>query len=634
MAASSTGARIDSLDIKITTTASSAIKSLQALARSIEQVTEAALELQDALNGQTEATEETTESEEETVTVTEQLVEVTNRLANASHKATGGLSKLVRAFGRIILYRAIRTIIKDIGAAIKEGIVNLEDYSREVGTAFAPAVDDLRRHVLLLKNAFATALRPVIEALIPVIIRLVDWLSKAADFVAQVFSILFGKVDENGRYTRAILTDLQQSNKEAKKLLRTLLGFDEINRLDGETGSGSSTGTGLMFEQADVSPEAVAWAEKLAHWIGIIKNALGQIDWDVVLKVLAALKVAQIIGKIVEWLKPIAALLGGSGGILAVVLAIIAAFALWGDKIKEFIDKKAIPKTDEWFEKIRRTTKSGGIFDNLLTALNNIVDAVLTLFGSAAKAVYNFVHGDFEGAIREIRDGIVNAKDYLARALGIVLATLAKIILDWLNEKVLGPLEEKINLGIEWINRTTRQDLDPVKLTVDTSGLDKTIATLKKTKLPDIKENVKIRGEYSQSPFKFNLDTTEANRKLGSISTLIGTIGRGLANIVNLIPIGSHGAGTGFASGGYPAVGSVFVAGEAGPEWVGDIGGRTGVMNTDQMAAAMYNAMTAALATMPQGGGDIYLDGEVIYRNVVNRNNNSVRSTGRSALLT
>ena len=90
-----------------------------------------------------------------------------------------------------------------------------------------------------------------------------------------------------------------------------------------------------------------------------------------------------------------------------------------------------------------------------------------------------------------------------------------------------------------------------------------------------------------------------------------------------------------YANGGYPTAGSMFIAGEAGPEYVGSFGGQTGVMNSDQMAVALYNAMSAALANMPQQGGpDIYLDGQVIYKNVVRHNNNYVRSTGRTALLT
>lgn len=47
------------------------------------------------------------------------------------------------------------------------------------------------------------------------------------------------------------------------------------------------------------------------------------------------------------------------------------------------------------------------------------------------------------------------------------------------------------------------------------------------------------------------------------------------------------GGGREFASGGFPTVGSMFIAGEAGAEFVGNIGGRTGVVNTDQMAESV-----------------------------------------------
>ena len=46
-----------------------------------------------------------------------------------------------------------------------------------------------------------------------------------------------------------------------------------------------------------------------------------------------------------------------------------------------------------------------------------------------------------------------------------------------------------------------------------------------------------------------------------------------------------------YAGGGLPDVGSMFVAGEAGPEWVGDIGGKTGVLNSEQLS----NVFTGAL---------------------------------------
>lgn len=97
--------------------------------------------------------------------------------------------------------------------------------------------------------------------------------------------------------------------------------------------------------------------------------------------------------------------------------------------------------------------------------------------------------------------------------------------------------------------------------------------------------------------------------------------------------------------------GSMFIAGEAGPELVGHIGGRTEVLNQSQIASAiaagvssasysndgidedtMYRAFVRALNDA-NNGGDIYLDGEVVYRAVVNRNKQASRRTGMNPLL-
>lgn len=81
----------------------------------------------------------------------------------------------------------------------------------------------------------------------------------------------------------------------------------------------------------------------------------------------------------------------------------------------------------------------------------------------------------------------------------------------------------------------------------------------------------------------------------------------------------------GYASGGYPSAGQIFLAREAGPEMVGSIGGRTAVANNDQIveavAAGVYQAVLSAQGE--NSGGDmrvaVYLDGKQI--------ESSVRST-------
>lgn len=128
----------------------------------------------------------------------------------------------------------------------------------------------------------------------------------------------------------------------------------------------------------------------------------------------------------------------------------------------------------------------------------------------------------------------------------------------------------------------------------------------------------------------------------------------------------SHGAWSNipqYAGGTSKAHGSVFVAGEAGPEVVGHIGGRTEVLNRSQLAATMYSAVNAAMrgvsydisaptiSTADESTNedvlyrafmraiadsdldhDINLDGEPVYRAVVRRNRQNTRATGVNQL--
>lgn len=96
------------------------------------------------------------------------------------------------------------------------------------------------------------------------------------------------------------------------------------------------------------------------------------------------------------------------------------------------------------------------------------------------------------------------------------------------------------------------------------------------------------------------------------------------------------------ANGGFPSMGEMFVAREAGPELVGRIGKKTAVANNDQIVSAVsggvYNAMRSAMAGMSSGGKyeihtTVTLDGKSVGKSVVDYNNGIVRQTGKSPLL-
>ena len=81
-----------------------------------------------------------------------------------------------------------------------------------------------------------------------------------------------------------------------------------------------------------------------------------------------------------------------------------------------------------------------------------------------------------------------------------------------------------------------------------------------------------------------------------------------------------------YANGGFPDMGQMFIAREAGPELVGNINGRTAVANNDQIVAAVsqgvYSAVVAAMGN-DNGSGEqhinVYLDGKQITASVEKR---------------
>lgn len=97
------------------------------------------------------------------------------------------------------------------------------------------------------------------------------------------------------------------------------------------------------------------------------------------------------------------------------------------------------------------------------------------------------------------------------------------------------------------------------------------------------------------------------------------------------------------AVGGMISAGQAFIARESGPELVASAGGgRTAVMNNDQIVDSVsngvYRAMREAMSDSSGQGGSVInltitLDGEPIYKDTVKRHNDEVKATGSSPLL-
>ena len=93
-----------------------------------------------------------------------------------------------------------------------------------------------------------------------------------------------------------------------------------------------------------------------------------------------------------------------------------------------------------------------------------------------------------------------------------------------------------------------------------------------------------------------------------------------------------------YAMGGFPAMGQMFIAREAGPELVGTIGSRTAVANNDQIVESVSRGVyQAVVSAMGQSAGaqvvEARVNDKVLFEVVVDRNRQETMRTGYNPLL-
>ena len=221
-------------------------------------------------------------------------------------KDIGGYAKsiwgVVSGFKRIVGYRLIRSIIREITQAFSEGIKNLYGWSKAMGGAtisgknFAQTMDGLATSSLYFKNSIGAMVAPIISALAPAIDYIIDKVVALINVINQLMALLGGATSWNKAIRKA--SEFEDAaggaGGAAKEALRYLAPFDELNRLpDDNKGGGGGGGTDYsgMFE------EQTEFLEGLKDFADSIRAAIDAGDWEG-LGVLLGDKVNELIEKI------------------------------------------------------------------------------------------------------------------------------------------------------------------------------------------------------------------------------------------------------------------------------------------------------------------------------------------------
>jgi hypothetical protein len=211
-------------------------------------------------------------------------------------KFAAGLTKAVGSFKRIIGYRIVRSIIKEIGQAFSEGIKNLYGWSTLVGGKFAASMNQIATSTTYLKNSLAAAAAPIVNALAPAIDFLIDKIVALINVINQLFAKLAGATS----WTKAIKKTQEYDDAiagaggAAKEALKYLAPFDELNRLPDDNKGG---GGGSADDYSDMFEEQTEFLEGIKDFADSIRAAIQSGDWEG-LGVLIGEKINELIDKI------------------------------------------------------------------------------------------------------------------------------------------------------------------------------------------------------------------------------------------------------------------------------------------------------------------------------------------------
>lgn len=490
-------------------------------------------------------------------------------MGNAAKKSAFNFTKLAESFKRILFYRVIRTVIKEITQAFKEGINNAYQYSKAIAGPLAKNMDALATSVLFLKNGLGAAMAPIINALTPVVTALADAVANLGNTIAGVIALLSGQ----GTYIKAIknMTEYADATKGAAKAQRQLLGFDELNVLSDKGGSGgSSLDYSKMFETVNTSDFVKnlgkSFAELPATISQKIKDALSKIS-----QTIASVNWNSVPGEIANALKTAFSTFDFAGVFTSVgelIGSALAASIKFGQGILGVVLENFDSSIDKAFANIDSDSSILEIGAAFVTGLfNGIINAFSSvntwLDQNVITPLKNGVLSGFRtvwGAVTD--DGPMQAQFVLSKLRGWWAIQKGKFFNTEVWKNTFKPLWEGLDSAVGEIKRIWNE----IQAWLDKHGL---------------KFEIDFGGLFGNTPFGQALGTGK------KVNSLVNTL-KGLF----------------FADGGYPATGSMFVAGEAGPELVSQVGNRTGVINSDQFGAMIMAAADSIInAVLASGQG-------------------------------
>lgn len=577
-------------------------------------------------------------------------------LGKESKKAHKPLSMIVKSMARIAFYRVIRSILKDVGQAFQEGLKNAYAFSQGIsteGNRFAAALDSMSSSGLKMKNQLGSAFIGLLAAIAPIVNAIISLVVRLANALSQLFAAFTGRTYLKANDVSAQFADnMKKGAGAAKEWKNQLLGFDEINRLNEPSGGGGGGAAGIdpstMFSDTPLDN----WAMKIHDNLALIETAAS--GFALALGLILTLSGANIplgLGLIALGAVGLASALKEDWGtvdaniakaVAGIMLTIGGALLAVGALL--VFTTANIPLGLGLMAAGAASMATGALINwkAVPNSIGNTLQAILLVAGGALLALGLLI--------------TFATPSFSPLGLGLIIAGAASLAAgvavnwDFITQKMKG------TLGV--ITTIAGGFLLAIGLVLALSGVNFPLGFalmaaggvalgvgIKNVDWDAVKK--KLQGAWQGIKDWWNRDVAKYftldywQQKINSISPDFGAIFSGLIGwcqaahawiqdvIDGLFALGRVKASnwqnnltqedylTGFASGGFPSEGQLFMARESGPELVGTVGSRTAVANNDQIVEGIrqgvYDAVLAANANNG-GGGEfrLYLDSKQI----------------------
>lgn len=416
------------------------------------------------------------------------------------HKATDMAKKFAKELLRVskmlklmVTRMALRAVIKEVG----NGFKSLALHSDEFNNSMSNLINGSKK----LGYSFAAMVAPLINALAPAIVYVINLLTKLINIIQQVFGALTGATTWNKAkdFTDSWADNIEAANKGAKELKKTVLGFDELNQLqDNKSSGGGGSNIADMFDTKDIEPK---W-KKFADWLKDmwkkgdftdlgkaigewLLNALNSIPWSKIYRMAA--KIGKSLSTLINGFVEVRELGYTIGKSLA--KAINTAFYFLDDFVRNLHWKSIGQFIAETFNGFFENIKWNKIYSTVYYGVRGIADAI--------QSAIDTFHWD------NISNTIINGIDVITTGITEFFGRVK-----WKNIGVaIGDQIQKSIKGIKW------RKIGEALGTVLQSAIDFCSGLINKLNVKDV---VKALTDLINGFFD-KVDMAEAGRNIGKI---------------------------------------------------------------------------------------------------------------------